>query len=90
MAAALFTSQALAAQELQRQIAAFINATQFPAGLAASNNEIARGILQNLDANVFDKHNQMGIVEVHATFTATRGNGTPVFNLEIIWGKLCP
>lgn len=88
MAAQLFTSQPAAARELQNQISAAVGNIGFPGGLGANNNaEIAQGIMQNVDANAFDKHNQSGIVEVHAKFVATRNNETRAFGLEIIWGN---
>lgn len=87
MAVQLFTSQPAAARELQNQISAAVGNIGFPGGLGANNAEIARGIMQNVDANAFDKHNQSGIVEVHAKFVATRNNETRAFELEIIWGN---
>lgn len=82
-----FTSHTAAARELQNQISAAVGNVGFPAGLGANNPEIARGIMQNIDATAFDKHNQSGIVEVHANFVATRANNTRAFALEIIWGN---
>ncbi|CAM1504651.1 Fc.00g022420.m01.CDS01 [Cosmosporella sp. VM-42] len=87
-----FQSQPAAAAELQAQVVAAIRQLNFPAGLGgdASRNLIATGIIQQIDAVAFDKHNQSGIVEVHAVFTAERSDGTMVFRLEVIWDADTP
>lgn len=88
MTTQLFTSQPAAARELQSQISAAVGSIEFPGGLGADKVEIVQGIMQNVDANVFDKHNQSGIVQVRAEFIATRSDGTRAFKLHIIWGNL--
>ncbi|KAK2760570.1 hypothetical protein CKAH01_05256 [Colletotrichum kahawae] len=85
MAQQQFQSQAQAARELQSQITTAIGRIGFPGGLGSTSTEVARGINQNIDANAFDKHNQSGIVEVHAEFIATKSDGAKAFELEVIW-----
>ncbi|KAF4486428.1 hypothetical protein CGGC5_v005059 [Colletotrichum fructicola Nara gc5] len=45
----------------------------------------AARINKSIDASAFDKHNQSGIVEVHAHFVATKSDGAKAFELEVIW-----
>ncbi|KAI8255404.1 hypothetical protein K4K53_008226 [Colletotrichum sp. SAR 10_77] len=87
MAQQQFQSQAQAARKLQSQITTAIGRIDFPGGLGTNSAEVARGISQNIDANAFDKHNQSGIVEVHAEFIAIKSDGAKAVELEVIWGR---
>lgn len=53
---------------------------------AARELQFARGINKSVDASALDKHNQSGIVEVHAHFVVTKSDGAKAFELEAIWG----
>ncbi|KAI8296082.1 hypothetical protein K4K56_008092 [Colletotrichum sp. SAR 10_98] len=77
-----FKSQAQAARELQSQITAAVSRLSFPGGLGVGSAEVAKGINKSVDASAFDKHNQSGIVEVHAHFVATKSDGAKAFELE--------
>ncbi|KAJ0275674.1 hypothetical protein COL940_008688 [Colletotrichum noveboracense] len=81
-----FESQAQAARELQSQITTAVSRLSFPGGLGVGSAEVAKGIDKSVDASAFDKHNQSGIVEVHAHFVATKSDGAKAFELEVIWG----
>ncbi|KAF4829819.1 hypothetical protein CGCSCA4_v014513 [Colletotrichum siamense] len=80
-----FESQAQAARELQSQITTAVSRLSYPGGLGVGSAEVARGINKSIDASAFDKHNQSGIVEVHAHFVATKSDGAKAFELEVIW-----
>ncbi|TEA17591.1 hypothetical protein C8034_v012262 [Colletotrichum sidae] len=84
-----FSSPAKAAAELKRQIDVAIREIAFPTGLgaAASSKIVTDGIIHKIEAGSFDRHNQSGIVEVNADFTATRADGSQVFHLRVKWGK---
>ncbi|KAI8306389.1 hypothetical protein K4K61_004573 [Colletotrichum sp. SAR11_59] len=81
-----FESQAQAARELQSQITTAVSRLNFPGGLGVGSAEVAKTINKSIDASAFDKHNQSGIVEVHAYFIATKSDGAKAFELEVIWG----
>ncbi|KAF5520680.1 hypothetical protein CGCA056_v008748 [Colletotrichum aenigma] len=91
-----FESQAQAARELQSQINTAVSRLNFPGGIGVGSAEVAKGINKSVDASAvdasavdasaFDKHNQSGIVEVHAHFVATKSDGAKAFELEVIWG----
>ncbi|KAE9565957.1 hypothetical protein CGMCC3_g17860 [Colletotrichum fructicola] len=73
-------------RELQSQVSTAFDHLNFVGGLETRSPEVTEGINQNIDANVFDKHNQSGILEVHASFVATKSNGKEAVELKIIWG----
>ncbi|KAF4814337.1 hypothetical protein CGCSCA5_v007766 [Colletotrichum siamense] len=80
-----FESQAQAARELQSQITTAVSQLSYPGGLGVGSAEVAKSMNRSIDASAFDKHNQSGIVEVHAHFVATKSDGAKAFELEVIW-----
>ncbi|RFU25069.1 hypothetical protein B7463_g11269, partial [Scytalidium lignicola] len=76
-------SLAQGAELLQKKILEKIKDLDL-SGISTAKPEILDGIRQNLDAGVFNKHNQTGIVEVRATFKAIRDSEL-LWELEIIW-----